>query len=120
MKHLVGSQSFVMELDGLHWATQKNPVEAGLGRRQGVLSVEANPVAQTATVVFDPSKTTVQALAGRIADCGYDCRGESVPDHVRVSDDPGHEGYERGPVSGAEDRTGGPRSSPRSTGARSR
>jgi len=82
MERLKVSRRVVMELDGLQWATQKDAVEAALGRRPGVLSVEANPVAQTATVVYDPSATTVEALAGWIRDCGYHCRGESVPDHV--------------------------------------
>ncbi|WP_295697407.1 heavy metal translocating P-type ATPase, partial [Lapillicoccus sp.] len=71
-----------MELDGLQWATQKNAVEAVLGRRPGVLAVEANPVAQTATVTYDPAITTSEDLAEWIRVCGYHCRGESVPDHV--------------------------------------
>uniref|UniRef100_UPI0039834397 heavy metal translocating P-type ATPase n=1 Tax=Lapillicoccus sp. TaxID=1909287 RepID=UPI0039834397 len=48
----------------------------------GVSKVEANPVAQTATVTYDPSRTTAQDLAGWVRDCGYHCRGESLPDHV--------------------------------------
>ncbi|CAN5120002.1 heavy metal translocating P-type ATPase [soil metagenome] len=76
------SRSAVLELDGLHWATQKNAVEAELSRRPGVLRVEANPVAQTATVTYRPAITSVKELAGWIKDCGYHCRGESVPDHL--------------------------------------
>ncbi|WP_404380351.1 heavy metal translocating P-type ATPase [Knoellia locipacati] len=72
----------VLELDGLHWATQKSAVEAELGRRPGVVAVAANPVAQTATVTYDPATTNVAELAGWIRDCGYHCRGESIPDHV--------------------------------------
>lgn len=80
---VAGSQrSVVLEVDGLHWATEKNVVEAVLGRRPGVVGVEANPVAQTATVIYDPARTTVEDLVGWIRDCGYHCRGESVPDHV--------------------------------------
>lgn len=75
-------RTVVMELDGLHWATQKNAVEAALGRRPGVLVVEANPTAQTATVSYDPQRTTVEDLAAWLRGCGYHCRGESVPDHV--------------------------------------
>lgn len=48
----------------------------------GVIQVVANPVARTATVTFDPAMTTVDGLAGWIRDCGYHCRGESVPDHI--------------------------------------
>jgi Cu2+-exporting ATPase len=72
----------VLELDGLHWASEKSAVEATLGRRPGVVQVTANPVAQTATVAYDPSRTTVEDLVGWVRDCGYHCRGESVPDHL--------------------------------------
>jgi Cu2+-exporting ATPase len=75
-------RSVVLEVDGLHWATQKHAVEAVLGRRPGVVGVAANPVAQTATVTYDPARATVEDLAGWVRDCGYHCRGESVPDHV--------------------------------------
>uniref|UniRef100_UPI003982F485 cation transporter n=1 Tax=Lapillicoccus sp. TaxID=1909287 RepID=UPI003982F485 len=64
-------RSVVLEVDGLHWASEKNVVEATLGRRPGVSKVEANPVAQTATVTYDPSRTTAQDLAGWVRDCGY-------------------------------------------------
>ncbi len=75
-------RSVVLEVDGLQWASEKNVVEAVLGRRPGVTGVEANPVNQTATVTFDPARTTAADLAGWVRDCGYHCRGESVPDHV--------------------------------------
>ena len=72
----------VLEMDGLQWASEKLTVETALGRQPGVLGVEANPVAQTATVTYDPARTTVGDLAGWVRDCGYHCRGESVPDHL--------------------------------------
>ena len=72
----------ILELDGLHWASEKNTVEAALRRRPGVVRVLANPVAQTATVMYDPSLTKVEDLAGWVRDCGFHCRGESVPDHL--------------------------------------
>jgi len=40
----------VLEVGGLQWATQKNAVEAVVGRRPGVVEVEANQVVQTASV----------------------------------------------------------------------
>jgi Cu2+-exporting ATPase len=40
---------------GVHWAASKNVAEAVLSRRPGVVEVQANPVAQTATVTYDPS-----------------------------------------------------------------
>lgn len=72
----------VIELRGVHWATQRQVVEAVLKRRPGVLAVAANPVAQTATVSYDPARTTVAELAGWVRECGYHCRGEAVPDHL--------------------------------------
>ncbi|MCO4265177.1 heavy metal translocating P-type ATPase [Pseudarthrobacter sp. MDT3-26] len=75
-------QRTVVEVRGLHWATSKAVVERVLRARPGVAAVDANPVAQTATVSFDPSVTTVEQISGWIRDCGYHCRGESVPDHV--------------------------------------
>src|SRR6266516_2587862 len=72
----------VLEVSGVQWATEKARAEAVLGRRPGVVSVQANPVAQTATVVFDPDRTSVAELAGWVRDCGFHCRGMSVPEHV--------------------------------------
>ncbi|MFD8563593.1 heavy-metal-associated domain-containing protein [Streptosporangium canum] len=47
----------ILDVSGLRWASEQNVVTAVLGRRPGVLQVEVNPVAQTATVVFDPART---------------------------------------------------------------
>ena len=43
-------------------ASEKAVVEAALGRHRGVVSVEANPVAQTATVTFDTAQSSVAGL----------------------------------------------------------
>ncbi|WP_148575383.1 heavy metal translocating P-type ATPase [Nocardioides caldifontis] len=94
-EHLVGQQTgqqtggqkgqsatAVLEVGGLHWATSTNVAEAVLSRRPGVLAVAANPVAQTATVTYDPATTTVAKLADWVRDCGYHCNGASVPNHL--------------------------------------
>src|ERR671927_1323220 len=88
-------QTVVMELAGVQWASEKAVTKAVLGRRPGVLGVEANPVGQTATVTFDPTGTSVADLAAWIRDCGYHCAGQSVPRHVC---DPAVEPQPRGPV----------------------
>ncbi|GAA2877513.1 heavy metal translocating P-type ATPase [Pseudonocardia halophobica] len=75
-------ETAVLEVRGVLWASEKAVVETVLGRRPGVHAVEANPVAQTATVRYDPTRTTVAELAGWIRDCGYACQGRSVPEHV--------------------------------------
>ncbi|MGW5162297.1 heavy metal translocating P-type ATPase [Nonomuraea wenchangensis] len=72
----------VLDVSGLHWASEQNVVVAVLGRRPGVIHVEANPVGQTATVRFDPRRTSVAELRTWVIDCGYHCAGQSVPSHI--------------------------------------
>jgi P-type Cu2+ transporter len=72
----------VLHVGGLHYASEKAVVERALGGRPGVVEVEANPVSQTANVVYDPSTTSVEALKQWVEDCGFHCAGRSVPGHV--------------------------------------
>jgi Cu2+-exporting ATPase len=72
----------VLHVGNLHYASEKKVVERVLGRRRGVVGVEANPVAQTATVSFDPRQTSVDELAHWVEECGFHCAGRSVPGHV--------------------------------------
>jgi Cu2+-exporting ATPase len=44
--------------------------------------VEANPVAQTATVTYDAAKTSLAELRRWIQECGLHCAGQSVPEHI--------------------------------------
>lgn len=76
------SVSSVLEVSGVQWASEKLRVEAILSRRPGVEAVEANAVAQTATVTYDPALTSLAELSEWIQDCGYHCAGQSVPHHV--------------------------------------
>ncbi len=85
----------VLEVAGVHWASEKATVERVLGRRPGVLNVDANPVGQTATITYDPARTSVAKLAAWIRDCGYHCAGQSVPQHVC---DPAAEPRPHGPA----------------------
>jgi P-type Cu2+ transporter len=75
-------QTTVLHVGGLHYASEKQVVEQVLGHRPGVLSVDANPVAQTATVAYDPAVTSVATLRAWVRDCGYHCAGQSAPGHV--------------------------------------
>jgi P-type Cu2+ transporter len=77
-----GTATVVLEAGGMLRASEKAVVEAVIGRRPGVKEVEANPVAQTATVTYDPSETSVQELRRWVTDCGYHCAGQSVPEHI--------------------------------------
>ena len=72
----------VIEVGGLNWASEKSVVEAVLRRRPGVITVDVNPVAQTATVTYDPVRTSVIDMRDWVRDCGYHCRGQSVPSHI--------------------------------------
>ncbi len=76
------AETVVIHVGGLHYASERAVVEAALARRLGVLAVDANPIAQTATVTFDPAATTIDDLRGWVEDCGYHCAGRSVPGHV--------------------------------------
>lgn len=101
----------MLDVRGLVWASQQSTVTAVLGRRPGVLEVEVNPVAQSATVVFDPRRTSLAELRGWVTECGYHCAGQSVPAHVcdpMAEPDPpatempgGHTGHEHAHGAGA-------------------
>lgn len=62
--------------------SEKVVVESVLGRLQGVIDVDANPVAQTATVRYDRAAVSLAELRRAVQDCGYHCTGQSVPGHV--------------------------------------
>jgi len=76
------TETTVLEVQGLHWASSTAAVESTLSRRPGVTAVEVNAVSQTATVTYDPSLTSVPQLARWIRDCGLHCAGASVPHHL--------------------------------------
>jgi Cu2+-exporting ATPase len=72
----------VLHVGDLHYASEKAVVERVLANRPGVARVDANPVAQTATVEYEPATTSVEALQQWVEECGYHCAGRSVPGHV--------------------------------------
>ena len=76
------SATAVLELGGINWASSTALAESILKRRPGVISASANAVAQTATVTYDESLTSVADLAAWVRECGYHCAGQSVPDHL--------------------------------------
>jgi Cu2+-exporting ATPase len=79
---LIREDTVVLDVRGLQFASEKARVEQILLRQIGVTRVDANPVAQTATVTFDPAATSLTKLRGWVTDCGYHCAGQSVPAHV--------------------------------------
>ena len=86
MAPLGGSSSMrrtaVLHVEGLHWATSAASVQTTLLRRPGVKSVEANAANQSATVTYDPTRTSVAELSKWVRDCGFHCAGRSVPEHI--------------------------------------
>ncbi len=77
-----GLATTVLHVGGIYRGSEHAVVMKGLARRPGVVAVEANPVAQTATVTYDPHVTTVAELRSWIEECGYHCAGRSVPGHI--------------------------------------
>jgi len=69
----------VVEVSRMYRASSKAVVESALSRRPGVVGVDVNPVAQTATVTYDPAVTSVAKLAEWVRECGYRCEGCCVP-----------------------------------------
>jgi P-type Cu2+ transporter len=78
----VGVLTETLDVRGMHFATERAVVEKVIGGLAGVESVEANPVAQSASVTFDPRKTSLAELRRAVEDCGYHCQGLLVPDHL--------------------------------------
>ncbi len=76
------SQTAVLDVRGMCFATEANVIEARLGRLAGVESVAANATGETTMVVFDPTITSITELRDTVANCGYGCDGESCPAHL--------------------------------------
>ena len=73
------TETVVVHVGRQYRATEKAVVEAALMQLAGVVSVDANPVAQTATVRYDPAVTSVHELRRVVERCGFDCAGCNVP-----------------------------------------
>ncbi len=88
----------VLHVGNLYRGSENAVVEATLRRRPGVIALEGNAAAQSATVTYDPTITSIRELRRWIRECGYACAGRSVPCHVC---DPLRE--EGGPAAPADD-----------------
>ena len=69
----------VLHVGDQYRGSEKLLVEKALGSRPGVIEVEANPAAQTATVTYDPRVTSVRRLRRFVEGCGFECAGCNVP-----------------------------------------
>ena len=72
----------VLDVRPMLRGSEKAVVERVLRRQAGVKWVQANPVAQTATVGYDPARTSLERLREAVTECGYHCAGQSVPSHL--------------------------------------
>ena len=80
-------------------------VEHQLKTLTGVHHADVNYVAGSATVHYDESKVTLEAIRKRVSDCGYHCRGELLPKHVcGVADHPASAGDHAGHAGHGENR----------------
>src|SRR5712692_6929304 len=69
----------VLHVGEQYRGTEKLVVEKALRSLPGVIEVEANPIAQTATVEYDPQVTSVEELRRLVEASGFECAGCNVP-----------------------------------------
>lgn len=72
----------VIDVGGMLSALDDQVVERVLRGQPGVFEATVNPAAGQATVSFDASKTSVAAIAQAVRECGFHCKGESLPSHL--------------------------------------
>jgi Cu2+-exporting ATPase len=73
------SATVVLHVGRQYRGSEKLVVEKALRSVPGVIAVEANPAAQTATVTYDPRLTSIWDLRRAVAESGFDCAGCNVP-----------------------------------------
>ena len=74
------TQTTILHVGGLQWATSARGIEHTLTVRPGVLGVEANALSQTATVIFDPTRTSLDDLQTWIREWRLPLRRRVPPD----------------------------------------
>ena len=78
----------ILEVSGLVSVLSAMGVEKRLEKLPGVKKTEVNYVAGNATITYDETVTDIKTLKTGIRECGYHCRGEMLPKHVCVPEDP--------------------------------
>jgi P-type Cu2+ transporter len=86
----------VIKLDGIESVLSPAGVEKNMCRHPGIHKVETNFLTGTATVHHDDTVTLAE-IKQCVADCGYNCTGEALPEHLTKPGDPpmamGHAGH---------------------------
>ena len=75
----LASVTVVLHVGDQYRGSEKLLVEKALRSATGVIAVEANPAAQTATVTYDPRLTSVEELRRIVTESGFECAGCNVP-----------------------------------------
>lgn len=81
----------VIEVAGLLSVLSAMGVAKRLSQLPGVKKAEVNYVAGSAIVVYDETVTHLRTIKAEIHECGYHCRGEIMPKHVCIPEDPPEE-----------------------------
>ncbi|MEW2011109.1 heavy-metal-associated domain-containing protein [Microbacterium sp. NPDC078814] len=76
------TRTIVLEVAGPQWASSKALIESTLSRHPGIVAVDADPVARSATVTYDIELTSQAHLREWMRDCDAHCAGQPVPAHV--------------------------------------
>lgn len=69
--HAAASQTATFQVEGMTCASCSVTVRTAVGKLDGIGTVEVDVAAGTATVAFDPDKTTPSAIARAITGSGY-------------------------------------------------
>src|SRR5574342_752076 len=77
----------VINLEGVESVLSCAGVEKQLCKHPGIHKVETNFMTGTATVHYDESVTLAE-IKRCVAECGYGCSGECLPEHVCKPGDP--------------------------------
>ena len=95
-------QEVVLKAGGLLHGSAGPALEAHLRRQPGIHHVAVNPVSGTLTVGYDEATILEIEIHRLIGECGYHCRGQSLPDHLCAPDGaPAHAGHATpGPAAG--------------------
>jgi Cu2+-exporting ATPase len=83
-----------VQIDGMMSIFDGAGVEKQIKRRDGVVRANANFLNGTASIVYDEARVSLDDINRFIAECGYHCRGEVVPEHLC---EPGKRNEGRGP-----------------------
>ncbi len=94
----------VIHLEGIESVLSTAGVEKKMCKHHGIHKVETNFMTGTATVYHDDSVTLAE-IKQCVADCGYGCAGEAVPENLVKPGDPpaasmAHAGHDMGAHAG--------------------